>query len=114
MPSSQNDIGVFANQLTERLQQRINIGGGGVFTLTPPSGFTNVPLVVLVQADGGGYRYTNNDAQNPGPAFGVLVSSGGVLTFIPANPTLLKFHRNGTDATFLNVAWYTFAKNSEA
>lgn len=114
MPSSQNDIGLFSNQLTEREQQQLNIGGGGVFTLTPPAGFTKVPLIVMVQAQGGGYRYTNNDAQNPSATFGIYVPNSGVLTFIPADPTILKFHRNGTDATILNIAWYTFAKVNEA
>jgi hypothetical protein len=113
MPSSQNDIGLYANQLTERAQQQVDISMGGVVTLTPPTGFDNVPLVVLVQAQGGAYRYTNNATDNPSDTFGILVVENGVLTFVPADPTLLKFHRDGTDATILNVAWYTFARASE-
>lgn len=113
MPSSQNDIGLFSNQLTERKQEQVDISAGGVVTLVPPAGFAKVPLVVLVQAENGGYRYTNNDTDNPSASFGILVPNTGVLTFIPADPTLLKFHRNAAEPTILNVAWYTFARNTE-
>ena len=113
MPSSQNDIGLFSNQLTERLQQQVNIGAGAVFNLVPPAGFANVPLIVMIQAQGGGFRYTANAAQLPSTTFGILITDTGVLSFIPADPTIINVCRNGADPTFINVAWYTFANVKE-
>lgn len=112
MPSSQNDIGLFANVLTERKQEQIDLSDGLVHTLTPPTGLTGVAMIVVLEAQGGNFRFTANPVP-PTTTFGMLVQDGGAFTFIPADLTEVKMIRDGTDTGKVNVAYYTFAKVSE-
>lgn len=112
MPSSQNDIGLFANVLTERKQEQIDLADGLVHALSPPTGLT-VAMIVVMEAEGGAFRYTAQDSIVPTAATGMLISDTGAVTWIPADISVIRIIRNGTDSGKVNVAYYTFALLSE-
>ena len=113
MPSSQNDIGLFANVLTERKQEQIDLADGLVHTLTPPTGLAGVAIILVLEAQDGAFRYTAQDGVAPTIATGMRVPEDGVLTWIPADLSVVKMIRDGTDTGKINVAYYTFARNTE-
>ena len=112
MPSSQNDIGLFSNVLTERKQEQINLADGLVHTLTPPTGLDGIAMILVLEAQGGDFRYTAN-ATAPTTSTGMLIADGNFACWIPADLTEVKLIRNGTDTGKVNVAYYTFARSSE-
>lgn len=113
MPSSQNDIGLFANVLTERKQEQIDLADGLVHTLTPPTGLNGVAMIVVMEAQDGAFRYTAQGGVSPTIATGMRVPEDGVLTWIPADLAVVKMIRDGADVGKINVAYYTFARNTE-
>lgn len=113
MPSSQNDIGLFANVLTERKQEQIDLADGLVHQLTPPTGLTGVSLIVVMEAQGGAFRYTAQDGVLPTTTFGMRIPEDGVMAWMPADISLVDIIRDGADTGKVNVAYYSFARSSE-
>lgn len=113
MPSSQNDIGLFANVLTERGQEQIDLSDGLVHTLTIPPAIVGITMIVLMQADGGAFRFTAIDGTPPTTTTGIKIGDGAEVCWIPADPSLIQIIRDGADTGKVNVAYYTFARLNE-
>lgn len=113
MPSSQNDIGVFANVLTQRGQEQIDLSDGLVHTLTIPPAILGISMVVLMQANGGAFRFTAIDGTPPTIATGIKIGDGAEVCWVPADPTIIQIIRDSADTGLVDVSYFTFAKLSE-
>lgn len=110
MPSSQNDVGIFANTLTPRDM--------GFFSVVVPANtVTALPAIsahvnVLLMQANEDVRYLDNGANTPSGTDGILIPKNTPFQYQVSDFTLIRFF--GTTACTLQVLGYSYATRGEA
>lgn len=111
MPMSSNGTSPFANSVTGRGYQQIDLADGLVHTLTLPA--APQPYIIALEAQGGAFRY-RDDGVAPTANTGFRCADGGIIEVQLANATNIQIIRDGTDTGKVNVIYHTYSTATEA
>lgn len=112
MPMGINGLSVSADTLTSRGQEII-LTPAAATALTPPA-VNNSPLVVVLNAQGGGIRVTFDGTTAPTGASGFLIADGGELDVQIDDPANIQVIMDtATTGGNLNVQYFTYATLDE-
>lgn len=112
MPMGINGLGVAADTLTARGEEII-LTPAVATALTPPA-INNSPVIVVLNAQGGGIRVTFAAGDTPTGTTGFLIADGGELDIQIETPTdILVIMDTATTGGSLNANYFTYATLDE-